>query len=112
MDIDLSEIPGENVRKVICETIEKQLHSKKFEVNVSSASKQGENNFLGVIYRVSFNKADELENTSRSSMIVKVAPLDEAQRSQFHSHEYFLQEIFLYNEVSDLSTQLTISVKS
>lgn len=58
MDSDLLEIPGENVRKAIYEAIENKLKSKKFKATVSSASKVGENNFLGVVYRVLFSKID------------------------------------------------------
>lgn len=99
MDLDLSEIPGESVHKAIYEVIENNLQSKKFKLTVSSASKAGENNFLGVVYRVSFNRADDSVNGSKSSIIVKVAPQNETQRTQFRSRDMFLQEIFLYNEV-------------
>lgn len=97
--MDLSEIPGEPVRQAIRETIENQLKSKNFRLKVSSASKEGENNFLGVVYRVSFNAVDVSENSANPSLIVKVAPQNETRRTQFHSREMFLQEIFMYNEV-------------
>lgn len=96
---NLSEIPGENVHKAIYEIIENKLNSKTFKLNLSSASKQGENNFLGVVYRLSFDKNDELENTTGSSMIVKVAPQNESLRTFCHSRDLFLQEMFVYNKV-------------
>ena len=98
--MDFSEIPGEPVHQAIREIIENQIKSKNYTVNVSSASKEGENNFLGVIYRVSFNAVDVSENSTNSSLIVKVAPQNETRRTQFHSREMFLQEIFMYDEVS------------
>lgn len=100
VESNLSEIPGESVHQAIREIIENQLKSKNYSLNVSSASKEGENNFLGVIYRVSFNAVDVSGNTTKSSMIVKVAPQNETRRKHFHSREMFLQEIFVYNEVS------------
>lgn len=48
---NLSEIPCELVREAISELIENKLKSKKFDIFVSSASKEGENNFCGVVYR-------------------------------------------------------------
>lgn len=100
VESNLTEIPGEPVHQAIREIIESQLKSKNYIVNVSSASKEGESNFLGVVYRVSFSTVDESENIMKSSMIVKVAPQGETRRTQFHSREMFLQEIFMYNEVS------------
>lgn len=97
--MDLSEIPGEPVRQAIRETIENQLKSKNFRLKVSSASKEGENNFLGVVFRVSFNAVDVSENSANPSLIVKVAPQNETRRTHFHSRKMFLQEIFMYNEV-------------
>lgn len=105
-DANLSEIPGKNVRKAICETIEKKIDSKKFKLTVSSASKEGENNFCGVVYRVSFSATDESENISRSSMIVKVSPQNEMRRALFQSRKLFLQEIFMYNKVGGLQYYL------
>ncbi|XP_031627328.1 uncharacterized protein LOC116343425 [Contarinia nasturtii] len=92
----LSEIPTDLVRSVLCETIEKKLKSKKYKMTVSSASKAGESNFIGIVYRVTFNK--EGENSSEK-LILKVAPQNAARREQFNSHELFLQEIQAYNVI-------------
>ncbi|XP_055297452.1 uncharacterized protein LOC129565999 isoform X2 [Sitodiplosis mosellana] len=107
--MDLSGIPGGQVRKEIRETIENQLQSQNYRVTVTAASKEGENNFVGVVYRVSFNAVDESENNTKSSMIVKVAPQNETRRTQFHLRERFLQEIFMYNEVLSYFRQFELS---
>lgn len=97
VELDLSEIPGDVIRKALCETIEKKLKSKKYKLNITSASKAGENNFVGVVYRVAFNKEDE---NVVSKLILKVAPQNSARRSQFMSRSCFLREINMYNEVN------------
>lgn len=97
-ELSLSEIPGDLVRKAICETIEDQLETKKYGIFVSSASKEGEDNFCGLVYRVSSTTEDG--NGSKLNIIVKVTPQNEMRRVQFHSREMFLQEIYMYNEVS------------
>lgn len=95
---DLSEIPTELIRKTIRKIIEAKLKTKNYDVFVSSASKEGENNFCGVVYRVSFNKSDD--TSSSSKMIIKVAPQNITRRTQFRSRVMFLQEIYIYNEVN------------
>ena len=79
---------------------------EKIEITVSSASKGGENNFCGIIYRVSFNGEDKTSdgNDKNFSLIVKLAPQNMGRRIQFHSREMFLQEIFIYREVSEQHT--------
>ncbi|XP_031627330.1 uncharacterized protein LOC116343427 [Contarinia nasturtii] len=94
---DLSQIPTQLIRDTICELIEAKLNTKNYEVTVSSASKEGENNFVGVVYRVSFNKTDDTNSSSK--LIVKVAPQNVTRRTQFRSRNLFLQEIYMYNEV-------------
>ncbi|XP_055296586.1 uncharacterized protein LOC129565593 [Sitodiplosis mosellana] len=53
------------------------LNSKEYEIEfVSSASKAGESNFVGIVHQVSFTKEDpnEKERRSASRLILKVAP--------------------------------------
>lgn len=104
---NLSEIPSEVIRKAICECIENRSNSKNFEITLSSASKGGENNFCGIIYRVSFIGEDERSNGNDKnfSLIVKLAPQNVGRRIQFHSREMFLQEIFIYHEVSRINNK-------
>lgn len=99
--LELSDIPSEVIRTTLCEAIAAKLKSKKYKIAVSSASKAGENNFIGIIYRVSFNKEDDGENgkTSISKLILKVAPLNLARREQFFARPAFLREIFTYEKV-------------
>lgn len=100
---DFSEISSEVIRTMLTETIEDELKTKTFKINVCSASQAGENNFIGVIYRVSFSKDDEGEKGTNpiSQLILKVAPQNLARRAQFFSRPCFLREIFVYNEVSN-----------
>lgn len=97
MESNLSEIPCEVIRKAISETIKIKLKSENCKIIMSSASKEGENNFCGVVHRVSCHKEDE--NIPQFKMIVKIAPQNEVRRAQFHSREMFLQEIYMYTEV-------------
>lgn len=96
-NIDLSEIPTNVIRNALCETIEKRVKSKNYDAKVTSASKAGESNFVGIVHRVTFNKNDEKQ---QEKFILKVAPQNEARRAQFHSRDLFLQEICAYNEVN------------
>lgn len=99
--LEFSDIPSEVIRATLCKTIETKLKSKNYKINVSSASKAGENNFIGIIYRVSFNKEDETENgeVPISKLILKVAPQNLARRHQFFSRPAFLREIYVYEKV-------------
>lgn len=100
---DLSEIPSELIRSVLCETIEKKLNSKKYNIVVKSAVQTGEGNFIGDIFRIFINnedqnKSNELESLSK--LILKLAPQNEGRRNQFHSRPLFLREIYMYDEVN------------
>ena len=97
VQLDFSEISSESIRSALCETIENQLKSKDYQINVSLASKVGETNFVGIVYRVSFQKDGEEKH---DQIIVKVAPQNAARRIQFKSREFFLREIHMYNEVN------------
>lgn len=99
---NLSTILSEVIRKAICKTVEQKLKSKTYKIILTSASKGGENNFCGIIYRVLFNNENETNNgeNSKFSLIAKLAPSNVARRIHFHSREIFLQEIYMYNEVS------------
>lgn len=98
----LSEISSETIRKTLCESIEAQLGTPNYNIHVSSASKSGENNFIGIVYRVVFNRENEFENDSK--LILKIAPQHEGRRNQFYSRELFLQEIYMYNEVNRIKS--------
>ena len=95
-DSDLSDIPSDAIRTALRETIEKKLKSKNYKISVSSASKAGESNFVGIVHRVTFSKDDE---DKQEKLILKVAPQNEARREQFNSHALFLQEINVYDKV-------------
>lgn len=97
VECDLSELPTEEIRSALRDTIEKKLKSKKYKISVTSASPAGSNNFVGIVYRISFSKDDE---NNQTKLILKVAPQNVARRDQFFSRDLFLREIFLYEEVT------------
>lgn len=118
--IDLSEISSEIIRKTLFETIENKLNSKNYQIDLSLASKAGENNFIGIIYRVAFYEKEESskegektendtnvgekkkngEVSSPSKLILKVAPQNEARRAQFYASPAFAREIYTYDKVN------------
>ncbi|XP_055298661.1 uncharacterized protein LOC129566598 [Sitodiplosis mosellana] len=98
----LSEIPSELIHTTVKEFVEHQLNSKQYTIKCSSASQSGENNFIGIVYRVTFGKDDKTENGTTnqgSKLILKVSPQNLARREQFISRPCFLREIYMYNEV-------------
>lgn len=95
-EIVFSEIPGDAVRASLSETIEKELNTKEYDLKLTAASKVGEHNMLGVIYRASFNKKNE---TKSSKLILKVAPQNPIQREQLFIRPAFLQEMLIYETV-------------
>lgn len=96
-EINSLELPSPAICTALCEIIETNLKSKNYNIAVSSASKPGEDNFVGIVYRVLYFQAEQPENVNK--VIIKVAPQNLARRKQFFSRECFLQEIYMYNEV-------------
>lgn len=96
------DISSEVIHDALNETIENKLKSKNFRISLSLASKAGENNFIGIIYRVAFNKRDENDKSSTTDeqkLILKIAPQSEARRAQFYARPAFTREIFTYDKV-------------
>lgn len=100
-ECDMSEIPSAVIRSALHESVVKKLKSKKYRIDISSASHAGANNFMGSIYRVSFSKEDDNEEEQNPihKMIVKVSPQQLARREQFFSRASFLREIYMYEKV-------------
>lgn len=96
-ELKLSDIPSELVRKTLLETIETHFNLRDSEIHVSSASKAGENNFIGVIYRISFDEKNE--DKSKTNLILKVAPQNLVRRSAFVARPAFTREIYSYEKV-------------
>lgn len=106
MKSDLSvEIPSELVRLALFELIEKQLQSKNYQMALGAATKAGDLNFTGIVYRVWFNKMDEIPNgkSMASSIILKIAPQNKARRTQFNIRPAFVREIYTYVKVRELN---------
>lgn len=99
--MDLSELPNDTVRSVLCETVAKCLNSNKYRIGLNLASKTGESNFIGIVYRAEFSADKETENENHPvhSLIVKIAPQDIEYRNTWYSRSCFLREIHIYNEV-------------
>lgn len=97
----LSDISSDLIRATVKEAVENLLNSKECKIDVESASQSGENNFIGIVYRVTFCE-NETENKKRpiSKLILKLAPQNLARREQFISRPCFLREIYMYNVVS------------
>lgn len=102
VDSAISDISSHLVRRALLETIEKLLQSKNFKITVSSASKAGENNFIGIIHRISINKLDDdgNENSPTTNLILKTAPQNLLRRSQFVVRPAFVREIYSYEKVN------------
>lgn len=97
---NLSELPSEVIRVAVRDTVEQMLGSNEYEINVTSASQSGDNNFIGIVYRVLFNKMTGGNNEKiRKKLILKVAPQNIARRMQFFSRPCFLREIYMYKKV-------------
>lgn len=94
VEVALSEIPSDALN-ALREIIEKELNSKQYNLKITSASTLGETNFIGVIYRATFNK----EGESDQKLILKVAPQNEIRRTQFFARTAFLREIYIYDTV-------------
>lgn len=96
----LSELPSEAIRLAVRNTVELLLGSNKYTINVTSASQSGDNNFMGIVYRVLFSKVnDGKDEKEPSKLILKVAPQNIARRMQFFSRPCFLREIYMYEKV-------------
>lgn len=97
---DLSDLPSDEIRSALCEVVENKLKSKNYQIHVTSASKAGQNNFMGIVQRVSFNKTDETESDkNQTKLILKTAPQNAARRATFFTRRVFLREIHMYEEV-------------
>lgn len=96
------DVPSEVVRLTLQEIIEETLASKDYKITISSASKSGVNNFIGIIYRAKFCKKDDdaIEKGPIHTLIVKVAPHQLGHRQRFHVRPLFLREIYMYKKVS------------
>lgn len=105
MKLDLSvEIPSELVRSALFETIESQLKMSKYQITLGAATKQGDLNFTGIVYRVWFSKEEDATNeiSTASSIILKIAPQNLAHRIQFTIRPAFVREIYTYDKVNGL----------
>lgn len=102
MKLDLAEIPSEVVRSMLLDVIEEQLKTKHFQIKLNSATKEGDHNFTGIIYRISSERDDKEGNgiTTTSTIILKIAPQNLARRTQFNCRPAFSREIYTYDKVS------------
>lgn len=103
MKSDLVDIPSEIVRAKIYETVEDQLKSKNYNLDLSAAANDGDTNYIGILYRLSFCKIEEnSEENAKSAthkLIIKIAPQNLIRRARFFSRAAFLREIQVYENV-------------
>lgn len=101
--LDLKEISSELVRSVLCKTIQDELKSPHFNIELTPASNDGETNYVGILHRVSFWKEETAEtgirNSSARKLILKIAPEDLARRTRYIARPGFLREIYMYENV-------------
>lgn len=100
-ELDFFDFPRERIQSRLWETIERILNSNNNKMNVSLATKFGENNFIGIIYRISL--VDETMNMndqkSTYNLIAKIAPYDLEHRNIWCPRPCFIREIYMYDEV-------------
>lgn len=104
-EFQVSDIPSDVIRSALHDLVEKKLSSKNYEIVLSSASKSGANNFIGIVYRAKFGKKDtdsSIEKDPLHSLIVKVAPQQLGHRERFRVRPLFLREIYMYAKVSTI----------
>lgn len=98
---DFSDSLSEIVRSAVIETINEQFKSKHYQIDVSSATKKGDYNFTGIIYRISIKHESENGDPKvPSSLILKSAPQNDARRVTFSARAAFTREIYTYDKVS------------
>lgn len=99
---ELAEIPSELIRSALRKTVENKINSNNYKIKVKSASQAGSTNFVGIVYRVFYERRDQtLEGDDyKSSIILKVSPQNSARRQKFCSRPSFLREIYMYEKVS------------
>lgn len=99
---ELLKIPSELIRSALRETIENKLKLKKYSIKLNSASKAGENNFIGEVFRVTIFEEDNngnSENPQEHNLILKIAPQNVVRRERWNTRAGFLREMYMYNEV-------------
>lgn len=113
-DSELTQISSHLVRRALLETIEDLLQSKDYKIHVTSASKAGENNFIGIIYRISVTNLNGNENESNpiTSLILKVAPQNLLRRQNFVIRPAFMREIYSYEKVKWIQLQNLLLIVS
>lgn len=100
---------SETIRTTLQQVLTGELRSEAIDVNIEAGSKIGDN-YMGVVYRVNarLSKSDDDENEGEKSsinVILKVAPTGKARRDAFATHEIFLREIVMYDEVLPMFRQ-------
>lgn len=103
-ELKAPELTNKAIHSALNEIVEKYLKSNKFEMSINSASKSGVNNFVGIVYRVTFSKSDDAKTGKNCvhTLILKVAPQQLLRRKKFNVRPSFLREIHVYEKVRAL----------
>lgn len=109
--IQLDLLPTDLIRSALRKTVEEKLKSSEYEINVSPACKVGEDNFMGDVYRASYNKKSAFEGKDNKNqihkMIIKTAKQDIVRRHRCLSGPCFQREIHMYEKVNARQTKLS-----
>lgn len=102
---------SELIRSMLYISIQNDIKSEDFEVKIESLSKSKlkETEFKSHIYRIFFEKGSESE-TANSSLILKMIPQNIENHDRFHSRSHFLNEIHIYDEVSENSSKNLVNL--
>lgn len=102
-----SVISSEAIRSALREIGEEHMETKEFDIDLKSASKQGDN-FIGIVHRVTYKRKDDegqshhqekILGKNELAIILKVAPTNLARREAFGSRKFFLREMYVYNDL-------------
>lgn len=98
---NLSILSSELAREKLKSVLQSKLRSDDIEILFEEGS-QNKDNYSGIVHRVTAinNKPTELNDLKELKIIVKIAPTNDERRAMFYSRPLFLQEMFVYNEVS------------
>ncbi|XP_031627333.1 uncharacterized protein LOC116343429 [Contarinia nasturtii] len=96
---NIDEILGERIKTGLMKVLKSQSSLDNIKLSFEPGSKKGAN-FMGEIYRIFYEDANDSENKSQtSSLILKMAPRNLMRREKLRSRHIFLREIDMYDKV-------------
>lgn len=101
IECDSSEITSDRIRSLLYEIGENLIKSNEFEIQSKSATKPGDN-YIGIVHRVTYerkNDKNQIQANNLSTIILKTTPTNPVRREAFGSRNFFLREIYVYNDL-------------